>query len=71
VVEDAGYAVLHAYDGAEARAVLERERPDLIIADINMPPLSGIALTAWVRAGKGRRSCPSSLSAPSPACRMR
>jgi two-component system OmpR family response regulator len=53
VLEDAGYAVLHAYDGAAARAILERERPDLVIADINMPHLSGIELAAWVRAREG------------------
>lgn len=49
-LEDAGYTVVRAYDGAEARARLERERFDLLIADITMPGLSGMALAAWVRA---------------------
>src|SRR3954447_5984611 len=53
VLADEGYAVLRAHDGAEARALLERERPALLIADLGMPGLSGLELATWVRAGAG------------------
>lgn len=52
-LEDAGYAVVRAYDGAAARAALERAWPDLLISDINMPRLSGVELAAWVRRREG------------------
>lgn len=38
-----------ASDGIEAQTVIERERPDVLLADIKMPGLGGIDLTAWVR----------------------
>jgi DNA-binding NtrC family response regulator len=39
-----GYDVRQAANGAEARAVLEHGRPDLVISDIVMPGESGIEL---------------------------
>lgn len=39
-----GYRVLQASHAREARAVLERQRPDLVISDIVMPGESGIEL---------------------------
>jgi CheY-like chemotaxis protein len=49
VLEDEGYAVLRAYDGAAAFAVVERERPALIISDVLMPRMSGLELAERVR----------------------
>jgi CheY-like chemotaxis protein len=46
----AGYTVLLAADGAEALAVAERERPDLIVSDMLMSGLTGLELTAALRA---------------------
>ncbi|MBF0618596.1 MAG: response regulator [Candidatus Omnitrophica bacterium] len=40
-LQDGGFRVLQAYDGDEALAHIERERPDLIILDIQMPKMSG------------------------------
>src|SRR5712671_3970267 len=37
IVKSAGYAVLTARDGGEALAAIRLERPDLILADINLP----------------------------------
>jgi CheY-like chemotaxis protein len=40
-LEDAGYRVLLAADGAEGIALVRAERPDLVITDAMMPNLSG------------------------------
>lgn len=40
-LEDAGYRVLLAADGAEALEVVRSERPDLVITDAMMPRMSG------------------------------
>ena len=45
----AGYAVRLAADGLEALAEIEREPPDLVLADIVMPGLGGAALLARLR----------------------
>lgn len=39
-----GYTVLQAAHAAEARAILDTKRPDLVISDIVMPGESGIEL---------------------------
>jgi len=38
-----------AYSVAQAKAVVERERVDIIISDIEMPQGSGLDLLAWIR----------------------
>ena len=40
----AGYRVWHAIDGADARAHLERTRPDLILLDLILPDIDGLVL---------------------------
>jgi DNA-binding NtrC family response regulator len=39
-----GYACTTAGDGAAALAILERERPDLLLTDFKMPEMDGMAL---------------------------
>ena len=41
VLEGGGYSVLGAGSGSEALRTLERDRPDLILLDINMPEMDG------------------------------
>jgi CheY-like chemotaxis protein len=41
VLEDAGYRVVTACDGAEALRVVSRERPDAILLDLMMPVMDG------------------------------
>ena len=50
VLEEEGYRVLRAADGAAALALIERERVDLLITDNMMPRLGGLALIARLRA---------------------
>jgi two-component system cell cycle response regulator DivK len=44
-----GYTVLMARDGAQGVAVARRERPDLIICDLQMPVLDGYEVLAQLR----------------------
>lgn len=52
-IRQAGYGdaeVVDAEDGAQAITVAEQERPDLILADWNMPNLTGIEMLRALRA---------------------
>lgn len=55
---DAGFNVIQAVDGLDGLAVLEREKPDVIITDINMPNLDGFGFIERVRDGSAHRATP-------------
>jgi len=57
-LDDAGYRVLLAADGAEALALVRSERPDLVITDAMMPNLSGDELVAIMRSDPELRHIP-------------
>ena len=46
-----GYDTLEAGDGDAARAIIERDRPDLVVLDLMLPGTDGLALCRWIRAG--------------------
>lgn len=48
-LEQRGYLVLEAADGQEAVEVAERELPDLILMDFNLPILDGFIATQYIR----------------------
>jgi DNA-binding response OmpR family regulator len=50
VFEAAGYAVFTAQDGLAALAAIERQPPDLVLSDVTMPRLGGVALYRELRA---------------------
>ena len=49
LLERLGYLVLEAADGKQAIEVAEREHPDLILMDFNMPILDGFVATRYIR----------------------
>ena len=46
-----GFHVVLAPDGAEARRLAESERPDVVISDVQLPELSGLALLQLLKTG--------------------
>jgi two-component system chemotaxis response regulator CheY len=54
----AGFRVLQAEDGLHGLEVLETERPDVIVTDINMPRMDGFGFIEAVRRDETRRSMP-------------
>ena len=44
-----GYSVLEASNGQQAVDIADRERPDLILMDLDLPILDGIAATQRIR----------------------
>ena len=47
--EGLGYGVLEASNGQEAVDIAEKEHPDLILMDLDLPILDGIAATQRIR----------------------
>ena len=45
----AGYQVQIAVDGRQAMTIFERQTPDLVILDLMLPEVDGLALTRWLR----------------------
>lgn len=44
LLEDEGYHVMSAYDGVDALELVRAHAPDLVLADIMMPRMDGLAL---------------------------
>ena len=49
-LRQAGYLVIEASDGGAALAAFEREQPDLVILDVNLPGPSGFDVLRHIRA---------------------
>ncbi len=49
VLRPRGYSLLKATDGEEALSTAMKERPDLIIMDIELPKINGLAVTRKLR----------------------
>ena len=48
-LERDGHSVLHAADGESARDLVEREEPTLVVLDVMLPGIDGLALMRWIR----------------------
>lgn len=53
-----GYNIRGAVDGPQATEFLARERPDLVLMDIQLPDVSGIEILRWLRANPRLASVP-------------
>lgn len=53
-----GYNVLEAQDAYEALQVVQGQKPDLILMDINMPEIDGYTLTSRFKGTPGLESVP-------------
>jgi len=48
-LERDGYETLEASDGEEAKQILAREEPALVVLDVMLPGLNGLELCRWIR----------------------
>ena len=58
LLEMCGYKVLEAADGREAVQVAERESPDVVLMDLQMPVLDGFTATSIIRRMEGISDVP-------------
>lgn len=57
-LEGHGYAVIQANCGSEALAAFDREAPDCILLDVQMPDIDGVAVCERIRARPGGADTP-------------
>jgi two-component system cell cycle response regulator DivK len=53
-----GYKTLQTRDGMEALDMAREHRPDLILMDIQLPEVSGLEVTKWLKADDELQSIP-------------
>jgi two-component system cell cycle response regulator DivK len=58
LLSSAGYELIEAVDGLEGVATAEREQPDLILMDIQLPEISGLEVTKWIKEDDDLRAIP-------------
>jgi len=58
LLEMAGYKVLEASDGEQAVQMAVESRPSLILMDLSLPKLDGLAATRQIRQKKGLKRVP-------------
>ncbi len=49
LLEAHGYATLQTRNGMDALAIAREHRPDLILMDIQLPEVSGLEVTRWIK----------------------
>jgi len=53
-----GYDTIRALDGMEALSQAREENPDLILMDIQLPEVSGLEVTKWIKEDEDLKSIP-------------
>jgi CheY-like chemotaxis protein len=57
-LEHAGFRCVSAASATEALEALRRERPSLVLMDLNLPGLDGLQLTRWMKDDAWTRDIP-------------
>jgi two-component system cell cycle response regulator DivK len=58
LLEAHGYATIQTKSGVEAVELARRHRPNLILMDIQLPEVSGLEVTQWLKDDDELRSIP-------------
>jgi two-component system, cell cycle response regulator DivK len=58
LLEAHGYATIETRNGIEALDLARKHRPDLILMDIQLPEVSGLEVTKWIKEDDELRSIP-------------
>lgn len=58
LLEAHGYRTLKTSHGIEAMELARAHRPDLILMDIQLPEISGLEVTRWLKADEELKSIP-------------
>ncbi len=58
LLEAHGYAVIQTRNGMEAMGLARSRRPDLILMDIQLPEVSGLEVTKWLKEDEDLRAIP-------------
>jgi len=58
LLEAHGYEILQTKDGMEALQLARQHHPDLILMDIQLPEVSGLEVTKWIKEDDDLRNIP-------------
>ncbi len=65
LIEASGYRTIQTRNGMEALDLARKHRPDLILMDIQLPEVSGLEVTKWLKEDDELHVIPLSPSPPS------
>ncbi len=58
LLESRGYRTIQTRNGMEALDLAKAHHPDLILMDIQLPEVSGLVVTKWIKEDEALRSIP-------------
>ena len=58
LLEAHGYNTIQTRNGKDAFEMAKSERPDLVLMDIQLPEVSGLDVTKWIKADDNIKSIP-------------
>jgi len=58
LIQAHGYNILQTKDGMEALKLARQHRPDLILMDIQLPEVSGLEVTKWIKEDDNLKAIP-------------
>ena len=58
LLEAHGYNILQTRDGMDALRIAREHKPDLILMDIQLPEVTGLEVTKWIKEDENLKSIP-------------